>query len=415
MNPAANKPSNKYLRESSEVLAWFTLRAGLQMLSVILVARLLGASEYGYFVATLATVSLFSPLAGLGLHAVIVRDGSQNPSSLPTLTAQAIAIWWKSALILCLIATTVTKFTLGSDHRTLWIIGLFAAGEIMANSGIEIIARARQAERKMRSFGALHAGLIGSRVMAIGILALTNNPHSYDWFLLYGTSSLAYLSIVLLNYKYRCNTRSTRKLLLAGIPFWSAALSLRLQTEFNKPVLAQISLSDTGNFNIAQRAVDVASLPILAMQETLLPRLLSAKDNRKLFRLAWFYLTALSFLTSLLILIVAPLIPALLGEEFEQAVSLLSCLAYLPIFQVQRSMANTQAIANGHSDKLTFVYILNAGFAITIYLAAIQFLGVSGAVYATYLCEAVLTLVLSIILFHKNPNTITGSTQIKKP
>ena len=84
VSPSVSKPLQKFRRESLELLGWFALRAGMQMLLVVVVAKLLGAIEYGYFVATLATVSLFSPLAGLGLHAVIVRDGSLNPASIST-------------------------------------------------------------------------------------------------------------------------------------------------------------------------------------------------------------------------------------------------------------------------------------------------------------------------------------------
>lgn len=366
------------------------------MLSVILVAKLLGASEYGYFVAILATVSLFSPLAGLGMHAVIVRDGSSNPSVLPALTTQAIAIWWKSALLLSLAAAAVVRSTLDSGPEPMWIVAFFAASEIMTSSGIEIIARARQAERKMRSFGALQAGLIASRLVAVGILSQTDAPHSHDYFLFYGICSLAYLAFVLRYYRYRQlpPPLNAKTLLRAGIPFWSGALSMRLQTEFNKPVLAQLSLSDTGNFNVAQRAVDMGSLPLLAMQEALLPRLLSASDNRKLFRLAWFYLTVSSLFMSLLILMLAPFIPMLLGSEFQKTASLVSDLAWLPVLQVQRSMANAWVIAKGQSERLTAVYILNAACAIIAILVSVRLWGAAGVVYAAYFVEALLTLAL---------------------
>ena len=227
------KPSQRYLRESSELLGWFALRASMQMLLVILVAKLLGAIEYGYFVATLATVSLFSPLAGLGLHAVSVRDGSLNPSSVSTLTGQAIAIWWKSALALSLFATLVARLMLGGEHAPLFAVAFFALGEIMANSGIELLARARQAERKIRSFGALHAGLIFSRLLAVGVLSLAEEPNTHDWLLLYSACSLGYLAFALTRFRsyLKGGTSSTRKMLRAGIPFWSGALSLRLQTE----------------------------------------------------------------------------------------------------------------------------------------------------------------------------------------
>ena len=106
---------------------------------------------------------------------------------------------------------------------------------------------------------------------------------------------------------------------------------------------------------------------------------------------------------SLLILLIAPLIPSILGSEFEKAVVLVSALAWLPLFQVQRSIANAKVIANGQSDKLTSVYILNALFAILIILAAVQLWGTLGVVYAAYLSESILTLALLKTFFHRKP------------
>ena len=46
---------------------------------MLLLARWLGAEGYGQFVATLAVVSFFGPLAGLGLHGVLLSCIARTP------------------------------------------------------------------------------------------------------------------------------------------------------------------------------------------------------------------------------------------------------------------------------------------------------------------------------------------------
>lgn len=409
-----NIPSQKFLLESSETLAWLTLRAGLQIASILLVAKLLGASEYGYFVAIFATVSLFSPIAGLGLHAVIVRDGSASPDNIRALTQQSIAIWWKSAFTFSILATFAAWFTLPNEHTSFYAISLFSAGEIMSSTGIELIARAKQAERKLRVFGALHTGLIATKIISIGVYSLIPTPCREQWMILFGVSSLLYLALSL-HKNIICTDKpqgSCQEILKAGTPFWIGALSLRLQAEFNKPVLAQFSLSDTGTYNIAQRAADVASLPITALQESLLPRLLSSRSNKVLFRNAWLYLTASSALISLIMVATSQVIPTILGREFAGAAELISMLAGLPIIQVQRSLANTRVVADGGSHHLTRIYLLNGLFAVTANLFAIANWGIQGAILATYANE--ISLILALLACIKNTKGETNDRPIQR-
>ncbi|UHD16885.1 hypothetical protein [Thiocapsa bogorovii] len=55
-----------YLRSSSELFGWLLLRAAAQITSVVLLAKTLGAEDYGLFVTVLALASFFPPLVILG-------------------------------------------------------------------------------------------------------------------------------------------------------------------------------------------------------------------------------------------------------------------------------------------------------------------------------------------------------------
>src|SRR3546814_18531870 len=59
----------------------------------------------------------------------------------------------------------------------------------------------------------------------------------------------------------------------SGLPFSMAAFATKLQAEFNKPILAHLGFDLAGAYNVAQRASDLASMPLSALPESLWPRL----------------------------------------------------------------------------------------------------------------------------------------------
>lgn len=62
------------------VSAGLLLRALLQAGVLVLLARAMGVERHGGFVATLALMSLFVPLAGSGGAILLVRDTARDPA-----------------------------------------------------------------------------------------------------------------------------------------------------------------------------------------------------------------------------------------------------------------------------------------------------------------------------------------------
>lgn len=174
-----------------------------------------------------------------------------------------------------------------------------------------------------------------------------------------------------------------------GVPFVVGGLSLRLQAEFNKPVLAQLGFALAGNFNAAQRALDIACLPLIAMQETLWARLYASPDYERRMWITAALLVALALGGGLMLFLFAPLLPLLLGPGFEPAVYLLQWLAWLPAVQVARNFVNFQALATYRTNLLTAASLIVGLTSIILNLLLIYAYGLAGAVCAAYLTEFV--------------------------
>lgn len=384
----------RYARDSLLTFFWLGARAVAQAVLVLLLARWLRAEGYGQFVATLAVVSFFTPLAGLGLHGVLLRDIARTPESGPQLLAQALTLWWRSALVCSLVAAALAGAVL-PESLPWWTIAALAFGEVFSSSGVELLARVEQAHHRLGRFAALLFALIAGRLLALLLYAAYAHPGVAGWMLAYAVASLTMLGGAL------AWARPVRargpipwlNLAREGWPFAVGALSFRLQGEFNKPVLAHIGFAEAGYFGIAQRVVDLASLPLIALQEALWPRVYAAENPRRRLAVVGAVLLAMALLGGLGILLAAPWLPLLLGSGYEATAQLLGQLAFLPFLQVMRNLGIASMVACGHAQLLTRIYLMSMLGGTVATSLLIWHLELVGAVIAAYATEVVAIIV----------------------
>ncbi len=393
-----------YARDSAKVFGWLILRAAAQSALVLLLARWLGAQSYGAFVAALAVASFFTPLAGLGLNAVLLREGARQSQELPHLLRRALRLWLIAGSLATPAAVLTIAWTLPSA-APLWGIAALAAAEVMAASLIEILARLEQAQHRTTRFGAIHAGLPSVRLIAL-LALLGTTPSLAAWLLVYATATSVYAMALarMAWHGFRTDNAprsaetgitSTPALLRAGAPFALSALALRLQAEFNKPVLAQLGYAPAAALGVAQRVVDLATLPLAALQETLWPRVLAAAAPGRRLLTSGALLIALALVAGMALALAAPLLPWLLGPEYASAADVLVWLAGLPALQVMRNLGNAWLMAEGRYPALFWSYTLSAVTGSLLALVLIPRFGIAGAVLGMYVSELAVLLTMA--------------------
>lgn len=385
-----------YLRDSGSLLAWLILRAVAQAATVLIVARWLGAEGYGTFVAAQAVMSLFVPIAGFGLAAVLLRDGARDQTELPNLLTRALWLWVVSATLSTGLAIVTVFLTLPSKIP-LVALTLLALGEVAGSSLVEIIARVKQAQKQITRFGAMMAGLQIVRLAVLLPLVTFAASTPVIWMIAYGASSLIF-AIVMTRQVLLTQHAKTRHclrgrdlgfpvLLREGAPFAGGAIASRLQAEFNKPVLAHIGYAEAGVYNVAQRIVDLAMLPLTALQEALWPRVFAAGDPRGRLVQSGAAIVMLALVSGASLVLIAALIPWLIGDDYRDAQQTLVWLALLPAVQVLRNLGNAWLLNNGLSQVLLLVYAVAAGTSVLLTLLLVPHHGMAGAVWATYASE----------------------------
>ncbi len=403
-----------YARSSAVLFGWLLVRAAAQTLLVVLLARTLGARSYGVYVAALAVAGFFAPMAGLGLQGVILRDGSRAPETLGDLLDHALRLYWRALLASWLVGAAVALLALPRAIPALLLV-LLVGTEIAAGSLIEILGRVEQALQRSAGFGALMAGLALVRLFALVAWEAAGTPTVGGWIFAYGAASLLYAAAVLWRARRRLRPTADRAapdwaMAAQGRPFAVGAVALRVQSEFNKPVLAAIGPALAANLSLAQRAVDVASLPLVALQDALWSRLYASHEpGRRLLRTGG-ALLALALLGGVALTVLAPLLPQLLGHGFEATAQLLRWLAWLPSLQLLRNLGNAHLIATGHARRLTGVYVLGALLGMLATVLLVDRIGLEGAIAAAYATELVTLAAQSVLYF-----TITAHAARARP
>ncbi|WP_017651407.1 flippase [Fortiea contorta] len=106
------------------------LRMGVSLVVGVWVARYLGVQQYGLFNYAIAFVSLFNPLANLGLDSVVIRDLVRTPLDRDKILGTVF--WLKLIGGIAALLLTVGCILLFHKERdmTVWFVAILAAGGI---------------------------------------------------------------------------------------------------------------------------------------------------------------------------------------------------------------------------------------------------------------------------------------------
>lgn len=395
------------VRQASTTLTWFALRAASQFGLVLLLSRHLGSAGYGIFVTAMAVASFFVPFAGLGLQAILLREGARNPSLLATHLWHCIRIVALATPIAVGFGVAYLLFVLPDDvalPKSAMLAALCV--EVAALSIGELVARAEQARERMGRYGLLNTAVSLLRLTILMLLAATDAVTVEIWLWACAVSGLLYLLGCLAYARIMFPARlkpikvDMRRWLKQSLPFAWGALSLRLQAEYNKPQLARISFESSGVFNVAQRGMDMLNLPVIALQEALWARFYRTDSSRARWRI-WALLLGMALAVALACLLLAPGIPKLVGSDYLLAADVLRLMAGLPLLQCVRSLLTVQLTHVHRTAAVGYAYMAGAISSVLLTTWLVQSSGLIGAVTAFYAVEAIIISILAASIYLK--------------
>lgn len=385
-------------------------RSLVQLVYFVLIARALGSTGYGAFIAVSALISVAAPFSTWGSGNILVKHVARDRSRFPAYWGSAIATTLLSATVLIALVMGVSHVVL-PPATSLLLVLLVAVADLLFARFVDLAGQAFQAVERLERTAAMQFLLSLSRLGGAALLFVAPFPKTaLAWAALYLLST-AVSALVTLAWVRRdlgwgpLDPRPTLREFREGGAF---AVSLSAQTIYNdidKTMLARLVSADAaGVYAAAYRIVDVAFTPVRSLLYAAYAKFFRSGENGmrgttefavKL--LPWGI--GYGLLTLLVLYVVAPLLPVLFGPHFAETADVLRWLSPLVLLKALHYFAADTLTGAGHQTLRTVVQIGVALLNVGLNLWLIPAHGWLGAVWSSLLSDALLVVALwSLVL-----------------
>ena len=408
--------ANKSLfKDTSWLLIARLINVFVQAAYFIILARSLGAKNYGSFVAVTALASLLFPFASLGSDDVLVKEVSVDRQVFPSYWGNTLLILSVNSLAMagCLLLFARVIFP---DDVSQVAIAFLLVADLLGLGLQEASNKALRAVDLVDKAALLIVfNTIGKLLAVICLvifsdrLSTSNHIGVASWSILYFISSFIVSSAALFTInrmvaRPRLNLSRVKSDIAQGIYFSIGMSASNINTNVDKTMLASMaSLDATGIYASAYRFINIGDVPTLALFNASYPRFfkqgslgLSSCLNfaKKLLPLV----VAYGIVCFTGFQIVAPLIPKILGAEYQNAITTLRWLAILPLITGLQLLAANTLTGLNYQKIRSIVQVIAAVINVLLNIWLIPIYGLYGAIWATLTSDSIRVVCLVAVL-----------------
>ena len=370
------------------------------------IARYLGPTQYGQLNYALAFVSLFAPIASLGLKNVVIRSLVRVPENSHTILGSALGMRFLGGVLATIVAITAILLIRPEDSQMHIMVGLISFGMVIRTS--EVVSY--WYESRVLSKYVVWMQNLTFIVGIIAKLCLLYFEAPLLWFvftiLLEAFVSSAGLLVL---YRYRDGTfdawkfrfKESLDLVRASWPLLLSGLSIMVYMKIDQIMLGELlGERDVGIYSAALRISELWFMVPMIIVSTVFPILLKDKNAspqalERRFRFLTAGLATISLVFAITVTIFSgPLVSLLFGKDFLEAVEILRIHVWVGVF-VAIGVAGNQWYLVHDMDRVSLhrtlvgaiLNVLANQYLIPIY-------GIAGAAASTLLSQAVVTYVL---------------------
>ena len=338
----------RLLNDALVIQAGRALQVLFNLCTFVMLALALGPREFGVFSTIVAVIAAGSALADLGLGQLAVRAVAQAQHAEIAGIHSAIPYLYAASAALLVVSCAISWGLTG--------IGLKAVAATLLVGTAYLLTQARIGVERGLWLGALHVTkatgieLIASalRTTAVGLVWLTGGVSVLHFAWGIALSGVASLVVVLqwLRYTYAAADTtsgwSARRTIRESIPFGLSSLTWNTFAELPKLFLAPVAGAvAVGQYAAGSRFLAAATLPLQSVLSVVTPRLFAAahassgarETRMRSFARSLLAITALGTVFALAMVVLAPVVPIILGADYLPAVPVLRMLALSLPFQ----------------------------------------------------------------------------------
>ncbi len=372
----------------------------------LLLARSLGPADYGVIAGAWALILATSPIAMLGAEALVTRDVAGLGRRPAQALGAGLATVGLGSSVGLLLLVGLHPFLLPQVPVEL-IVGL-AIADIFCLGATGCLAALLFAIDSARAVAAVAVVNSGAKLGAVVVFALLGGSDPVQWAALYAAFSVV---ATLLQFGWAAR-RYGRPVLgghgllaraRAGLSYSVNSAGIILMTDSDKTLLVRNGFAaDAGVYGVAYRLSTMAALPVTAVLHATFPRFFAIGETGGLRATAAFArklavpMVAYGVFAGVALVVVAPLVPLVVGEEYRPSVPLLMVLAGLPLLRTLESLPSDALTGAGRQSTRTACVVVAAAVNIVLNLVLIPYHGVKAAVATTLLSELVYLALVSM-------------------
>jgi O-antigen/teichoic acid export membrane protein len=394
---------------------------GIQAAYFVLLARLLGSTEYGVLAGAAALVNILSQYSGMGAGILFLRYVSPDHSKFRE--------YWGNILLSSTIVSTVVivalrvtgKWFFGAEGASILVI--LAIGDCLCAQLTSASAQVFQTFERMRITAGLNflTNLLRMVVAAVLVFAV-HRATAWTWAVASLCVSIlaSALAIIQVTSNFGFPTFSLKlffRRVSEGFVYAISGSTTTVYNDVDKVMLGHYGMTvANGIYSMAYRVVNIATVPINSIHAASFPRFFREGVNgiksTEVFARRLLKRTAvLGALGAAGMFICAPLIPRIAGHDFAASVSALRWLCLIPLFRCFHLSAG-DAITGAGFQKFRLLSQVTAAagnFGLNLYL--IPYYSWRGAAWASLLTDGSLAVLNWLVVFALMRRARTESPQ----
>jgi O-antigen/teichoic acid export membrane protein len=407
-------------------LSGYGLRLLIQAVYFVIIARSLGANQYGGFVAATALTAVISPFVGIGTGNLLVKNVARNQSLFRDYWGNGLLMTLASGILFMGVVLVASFEVLPRSTPTL-VIALISVSDLIFVKLLDMAAWAFQAFEMLAQNARLNVLLSFTRLAGIAALAgAVSHPTIKMWSAVYLAGSVlsGLIGVIWATAKLGAPRLALGRIHEEIVEGFHFSVSLSAQTIYNdidKTMVARLSTLDAaGIYGAAYRIIDVAFTPVRALLNAAYPAFFRhGKDGfhsglqfgrRLLVRTLPYPLIAFVALMA-----GASLLPLILGEGFRQATEALRWLAPLPLLKTLHYFVSDSLTGSGFQGTRTLAQVAVAIFNVALNFALIPSYGWRGAAWASLASDGLLVVTLwcvAAVLLSRRPRGLQISEDL---
>lgn len=397
-------------RDTLWMLLSKVLRVFMQAGSFIIVARTLGAEDYGSFVSITALGTLVFPFVGLGGEHMLIKYVSTNKSLFNLYWGNTLLAIFLTGGLATAILVLLSPIIFANNISWLSILLILTANFLFlsfTDTSIKALISVHRVKKSVQ-LGILDACI--KLVAAICLAVLFPQANVDTWAAFFITSSaivggISVFTVTRLVGVPKPEPSKLKSMVQEGIYFSIGASATNINSNLDKTMLASLStLTSAGIYGSAYRFIDVGNILLISIFGASYTRFFKygASGIRNCLSFAKRLIPALSIYGVISLggyLIFAPLLPTILGEEYRSSVEALRWLAPLPAISAFQHLAANTLIGAGHQKARSAIQVAAALLNIGLNFWLIPTYGWKGAALATLISDFLRLIFVWLLVF----------------